>query len=110
MTLEWNNVGPSAQGMEMLCGALGENKSLVSVDLRNNRIGGSASMYLSNMIRLNNSIQNLDLRWNEIGTEGAKGMISALEKNRTLIQLELSGNKIGEEVLTVIGRYSSLIQ
>ena len=87
----------------MFCGALGENKSITNVDLRNNRVPGSASVYLSNLIRMNSSIQVLDLRWNELGTEGAKALIPGLEKNRTLIQLDLSGNKISEEVLTVIG-------
>ena len=102
-SLEWNSLGQSAQGLEMLCGALGENKSITNVDLRNNKIGGNAYMYLSNLIRMNNTLQVLDLRWNELGTEGAKGLIAALEKNRSLTQLELSGNKITEEVLNIIG-------
>ena len=103
LSLEWNSIGTLSTGMEMLCGALAQNKSVTSLDLRNNRIPLSAVTPLATLIRSNNTIEKLDLRWNEIATDGAKILVPALERNRTLVELELSGNKIAEEVLDIIG-------
>ena len=103
LSLEWNNVGQSQQGIECLCSALGVNKSLLHLDLRNNRIVPSAGPSLGNMLALHRTLQVLDLRWNDLGTEGAKSLLGPLEKNRGLIELDLAGNKVSEEVLNAIG-------
>ncbi len=101
LSLEWNSIGLSDRGMEALSNAIITNKSLESIDLRNNRIGSNASVYVYDIVR-QSSLRSLDLRWNELGPQGAKGLVTALQANRNIIQLDLAGNKIGEDMLGLI--------
>jgi len=102
LSMEWNSIGVAPQGLEMFCGALSKNHSIVSLDLRNNRIPSGSATFLANLIRSNNTLQKLDLRWNELGNDGAKILVPALERNKAIIELELAGNKITEDVINVI--------
>lgn len=102
LTLEWNSIGLSERGMEALSNALITNKSIRKVDLRNNRIGSNAAVYLNDIIRHNASIELFDLRWNEIGTDGARQIINALQSNKSILQLELAGNNVSEDTLILL--------
>lgn len=102
LSLEWNNIGSSGQGIETFCDAIGSNKSILNLDLRNNRISSADSSYIANLIRRNTVLQMLDLSWNELGNEGVKSFISALDMNQSLIQIELTGNKVNEDTLAMI--------
>ena len=87
--------------MEALATAVIANKSMVSLDLRNNRISGSSAVYVFDIIR-QSSLQSLDLRWNELGANSAKALISALQANTKLTQLDLAGNKLPEDTLALV--------
>jgi hypothetical protein len=102
LSLEWNNLGSSIHGFEVLCSAIAENVSLVSLDLRNNCITEAGAGALATLIRANTALQKIDLRWNEIGTEGARTIISALERNKFITEFEITGNKVSEDALNVI--------
>lgn len=108
LSLEWNSVGLSAQGMEELCAALAENTSIASVNLQNNKISEVSSAPLANLIRSTKTLQKLDLRWNEIGNDGIQALIPALERNQSLVELEIAGNKANLEVVNIIGTFSYL--
>jgi hypothetical protein len=43
------------------------NKTVTSLDLRNNRIGAEDSGAIASMLRANTTLERLDLRWNELG-------------------------------------------
>jgi hypothetical protein len=99
--LEWNTVGLSDRGMEALSNAIIANKTLETVDLRNNRIGSTSSVYICDIIR-QSSLQTLDLRWNELGSQGSKGIVSAIQTNGRIKQIDLAGNKINEDFLALV--------
>ncbi len=88
--------------MEALGNALMGNTSIVSVDLRNNRISRSGTVYLSDLLRHNSTIQAVDLRWNEIGSDGAKTLATVLQTNEHIVSCELAGNKVHEDLLKFI--------
>eukprot|EP00826_Nyctotherus_ovalis_P026373 TRINITY_DN20605_c0_g1_i2.p1 TRINITY_DN20605_c0_g1~~TRINITY_DN20605_c0_g1_i2.p1 ORF type:complete len:315 (+),score=98.16 TRINITY_DN20605_c0_g1_i2:160-1104(+) len=102
LSLEWNSLGASVHGLEILCSALAENVSIASLDLRNNCITEAGAQALATLVRANTSLQKIDLRWNEIGTEGARVIIAALERNKFITDFEVSGNKISEDAMNVI--------
>ena len=108
LTLEWNDIGISAQGMEEFCEALIQNNSIISIDLRNNKISEIASMPLATLIKSTKTIQKIDLRWNEIGTDGARSFVPALEHNQSIIEFEISGNNISQDVVFIIGKYVNI--
>ena len=102
LSLEWNEIGKSVQSLEILCSALAENVSIVSLDLKNNCITEAGAGALSSLIRTNNTLERIDLSWNEIKTEGAKTLIPALERNNSITEFEISGNKIDDDVMNII--------
>ena len=99
VNFEWNNIGVLDQGIEILSDALATNRTVVSLDLRNNKIGADGAAALANMLKSNSTLQIIDLRWNEIGAAGGRSILSALSSNHTLKRLELAGNKIPEDTL-----------
>ena len=102
LCLEWNNLGNSNDAFEVFCSAIGENSSIINLDLRNNCITEAGATALAALIRSNTCLKKLDLRWNEIGTDGIRTIIPSLERNKFLTEFELSGNKISEDALNVI--------
>ena len=83
--------------MELLSTAIINNKNIVSLDLRNNRISGSSASYIYDMIK-QSSLKSLDLRWNELDSNCGQGIISALKGNPKLTKLELGGNHFDEGI------------
>jgi len=98
ISFEWNNIGISDRALEALASAVITNKNLVSLDMRNNRLGSSSVVYIADIIR-QSALQSLDLRWNELGPNSAKSLLAALQGNTILKNLELAGNKLGEDTL-----------
>lgn len=43
LSLEWNNIGISDSGVQALCTGLLHNTSMTELDLRNNKIQGTAA-------------------------------------------------------------------
>jgi chromosome segregation ATPase len=102
VNFEWNNIGVLDQGVEILSDALASNRTVVSLDLRNNKIGADGAGALANMLKSNTTLQVIDLRWNEVGAAGGRSLLSALSSNRSLKRIELAGNKIPEDTLARI--------
>ena len=46
LSLEWNNLGASETGLQNLFAAIGDNRSIIKIDLRNNEIGPDAGAYI----------------------------------------------------------------
>lgn len=99
LNLEWNNIGLGLAGLDALAGFLRRNKSLQSIDLRNNKLTVSAAQSIAQMVRDTKSLITLDLRWNELGNATGRAIASALKQNSTLINIELAGNGISEDII-----------
>jgi hypothetical protein len=99
LSLEWNAIGLSDQAMEALADSVITNKSIISLDLKNNKIEVSSIGYICDMIR-RSALQSLDLRWNDLGANSGKTLVSALQENTNLTRLELGGNKLDEATLS----------
>lgn len=99
LSLEWNNIGSSETGMANLFAAIGDNRSLTKVDLRNNEIGAEAGIHIANCLKANQTLQHLDLRWNRLSNAGAKAILKGLGINKTIQSLELNGNKVSEDLM-----------
>eukprot|EP00743_Colponemidia_sp_Colp-15_P005505 GILK01005921.1.p1 GENE.GILK01005921.1~~GILK01005921.1.p1 ORF type:complete len:710 (-),score=184.34 GILK01005921.1:174-2168(-) len=102
LSLEWNSIGTSDKGMQMLADAISVNHSISHLDLRNNRIGPNGATAIANALRQNTTLVHLDLRWNDIGPTGGSALAQALQRNTTVVELLLSGNKLHEETLKQI--------
>lgn len=85
--------------MEALAEAVTANRSIISLDLKNNKIEGSSASYICEMIK-KSALQSLDLRWNDLGANSGRALTLALQDNTTLTRLELSGNKLDESTLS----------
>ena len=101
---EWNSLGVYETGISEISEALKSNKSLMTLDLRNNKITPEGANSLSNALRANSVLQNLDLRWNYLGVRGGKYIMEALHDNYTIIDLKLAGNEIDYKTLQEIDR------
>ena len=96
---EWNSLGTYESGITELSEALKVNKSITTLDLRNNKITPEGAHALANALRVNTSLKNLDLRWNYLGVRGGKYILEALNENYTIIDLKLAGNEIDYKTL-----------
>jgi len=85
--------------MESLANAIITNRSIISLDLKNNKIEASLADYICDIIR-RSTLQSLDLRWNDLGASSGKALVSALQENTNLTRLELGGNKLDEATLS----------
>lgn len=98
LVLEWNNVGMLDDPFMMFCEGLGNNTSLIQLDLRNNQISHHGAAEIANALKRNTTLRKLDLRWNNIGLVGGKALIEAFKLNRTLDKIELNGNDMPDEL------------
>lgn len=97
LSLEWNSIG---NGTVAVADLLALNSSVVSLDLRNNRIGAEGAGAIGRLLETNRVLESLDLRWNDLGAEGGRVILHALQSApRTIQRIELSGNKIPDEVI-----------
>ncbi|KAG2385565.1 hypothetical protein C9374_003380 [Naegleria lovaniensis] len=80
------------------------NKSIQTLDLRNNKITPEGANALANAIRVNNSLQSVDLRWNYIGVRGGKYILEALHENYMITDLKLTGNEVDFKTLQEIDK------
>ncbi|CAM9904207.1 unnamed protein product, partial [Choristocarpus tenellus] len=94
LSLEWNGIGTSLQGVESLARALQVNCSLTSLVLCNNKITAQGAYVLAQALRGNCTLKELDLRWNEIGNSGARALRDSLDVNIAISTIKLSGNKV----------------
>ncbi|KAF9924507.1 hypothetical protein BGZ67_009215 [Mortierella alpina] len=73
------------------------NKTLTTLDLRDNSIGPDGAKALAEALMTNSTVATLDLRDNSIGPDGAKALAEALKTNSTVANLNLWGNSIGSD-------------
>jgi hypothetical protein len=91
LELEWNLIGVCG-AIHPIAAALKANRSLLKLDLRNNRIAADGAAALVEMLRFNNTLSSLDLRWNELGAVGGQALVDVLRFNRTLIECLVTGS------------------
>jgi Ran GTPase-activating protein (RanGAP) involved in mRNA processing and transport len=80
------------EGLDVLCRALQNNKSISTLSLAENQINDSAAYYLSYLILKNDCLVNLDLRANRLSVCTAGFCAVALARNKTIQFLDISGN------------------
>ncbi|XP_078060640.1 NACHT, LRR and PYD domains-containing protein 3-like isoform X2 [Mustelus asterias] len=80
-----------------LASALSTNRSLIDLNLGDNKLGDSGVKLLSVALRNPDcKIQELNLNVNDLSDSCAEDLASALSTNRSLIDLNLSYNKLGD--------------
>ncbi|XP_060098464.1 leucine-rich repeat-containing protein 34 [Heteronotia binoei] len=90
-------------GIERLCDALYENRSLRYLDLSCNKITRDGVRFLGKLLKLNNTLEILDLNFNRIEDDGAFYLSEALAlQNRTLQALSVTNNNITGEGLVAL--------
>ncbi|XP_041363467.1 leucine-rich repeat-containing protein 45-like [Gigantopelta aegis] len=102
LCLEWNALGLLDNSFAVFCDAIGCNRNLQALDLRNNQINHDEAAELATNLKRNTYLKALDLRWNNIGLLGGRALIEMLKTNKTLSRLELAGNNIPSDVLKSI--------
>ena len=99
LSLEWNSLGAKPTQFSRLCETLVGNRTLMTLDLRNNRISHEGAPSLARLIDGNTSLLQLDLRWNRIGGKGGELLATAVASNNILCKLSLTGNDISYATL-----------
>eukprot|EP00002_Diphylleia_rotans_P014888 TRINITY_DN2891_c0_g1_i1.p1 TRINITY_DN2891_c0_g1~~TRINITY_DN2891_c0_g1_i1.p1 ORF type:complete len:143 (+),score=11.15 TRINITY_DN2891_c0_g1_i1:199-627(+) len=74
---------------------LSATSSLLSLNLKGNRIGPGGATQLAEALKTNRSLVQLDLEGNDIQDGGAISIAEALLINRTLTNLNISNNRVG---------------
>lgn len=85
--------------MKRFFGALGENRSLLKLNLKNNEIGPEIGEFVANCLKSNTVLETLDLRYNRIGNQGAKAILKGLNLNKTITILEMSASGVSDDIL-----------
>ncbi|CAF3646908.1 unnamed protein product [Adineta steineri] len=100
LRLEWNQIGAmDTSAFTSFCDALGVNKALIELDLRNNDISHVGATELAATLKRNVTLRILDLRWNNIGAIGSRALLASCQSNSTLNELHLAGNNIPDDVI-----------
>jgi len=100
--LKWNTIGRDPKVIEEWCKALQNNKTLGTLDLRNNRICAEGAKYLGELIKVNTALVEIDLSWNDFGEEGGLHILEGMRHNSTVMDLQLTGCKVGDQVVKEI--------
>lgn len=78
------------------------NKTLVRLDLSNNRFQSSVVGWLLRTLENNKSLADLNLSSNLLNDEFATSLANCLEKNQILFKVDISNNPIGPDGAKVI--------
>lgn len=87
-----NKIGP--KGFKSLCDFLKLNQYISEVNLNNNLLTTSSVPSIVDLIKNNKSIQVLKLSRNNINSAGCKAITDELKRNTTNIYLQLSNNTL----------------
>jgi hypothetical protein len=74
------------------------SRTLLTIDLTNNKISGDGGFALSLVLKENTGLKSLKLAMNRFDDQNASLIIKALTKNTSLDELDLSSNEIGLQV------------
>lgn len=80
-----------------LCEALTVNFSIASLDLSQNEISHVGAMHIAELIKINECVIKLDVSDNQIGKDGGKAFGAALSSKAAVTDLSLAGNSIQSE-------------
>lgn len=81
---------------QRLAHAIGNNKSVVSLQLQGPRLGVEGARYISEALKVNTTLKKMWLFGNGIGSEGTKHISEALKVNTNFNELYLYRNNIGD--------------
>jgi hypothetical protein len=96
LDLENNWIGED--GCKAICLMLRDlNKTILQIDLSQNKIGLSAGLNISTIFEANRTIHDIRLCRNQITDAVAEALANALMDNQTLERLDLSANQIGSK-------------
>ncbi|XP_043074549.1 dynein regulatory complex subunit 5 [Puntigrus tetrazona] len=70
----------------------------------NNQIRGPGAQALAHALSRNTSLVSLNLRLNRVGDEGGQALAQALVKNGTLVSLHLGGNNLSEPTAVALSQ------
>ena len=79
LSLEWNALGHSELEFSELCNAVGNNRNMTNLDLRNNQLTNGHGVIVANLIGSNPALKSIDLRWNRIGSTAGREILDALK-------------------------------
>lgn len=79
------------------------NKSLLTFDMSNNRIGEQIARNLGEALKYNETLEVLDLSENKLGSRGIEALRHGLCGNKSLVSLKLRKNCLGESGATALG-------
>lgn len=79
----------TAGALAALGSALGENQSLVELDLRSNALGDAGAKTLASAIKAHPALASVDLRDNGVGVEGAMAVGAILGPRAAIVRLNL---------------------
>jgi len=68
-------------------------EGLISLDLRNNRLGDKGVSLIAGALARDTWIKSIDLSGNGFGEEGLREIISMLEENRTILWIQIQGKR-----------------
>ena len=83
-------------GCEHLGAGIAASKSLVKMNLRDNRVGDEGGRLLGGGIAGSTTLVEIDLHGNRIGQGGGEGLGIGIAKSASLKSIELSGNRIDD--------------
>ena len=88
--------------LDALCDALKTNRTLSSLDLRNNRLNSECGLSIARLLLCNRTLSSLDLRWNNLGAAGGAAIADALVRNHHVRHIMLSGNRVPSQTIRAI--------
>ena len=81
--------GIDEKGISVLANALVQNRTLMELDLRSNKINDVGAKALANKLQEHCSLVRIDLRSNPIGDEGAKALVDLVQNRQNKLQIAL---------------------
>lgn len=97
-----------SEGLKIICEALKESTTLVSLDLGSNEASDPEHVdAIANLIENNKTLKKLKLQYCNISDDGMRILADALKKNHTLTELNLSFNHCGQKGVEALLRMMS---
>lgn len=81
--------GIDEKSVSVLADALNQNKTLIELDLRSNKIGNDGAQILADTLRNHCSLVRLDLRSNPIGNDGVGVLTKLVQNTQNQLQIAL---------------------
>eukprot|EP00986_Skeletonema_menzelii_P000088 scaffold12_cov150-Skeletonema_menzelii.AAC.14 len=98
----------TAKGAYLLAFALRSNKSIQHVWLNDNKIGSTGADALASALSSQNrTLLTLGLRNNSIGNRGGKALLRAVKENCSIVAIFLEGNRMSSSIVDEINRITS---